>query len=185
MMYFCPLSLFYFYSSKERITRLVANVDIADHKETPKPFPSHCLVTENKKAKQNAKIHWRTLKTQKMKIIVFWTQNIFSLLFQVKSAWNDTLPLSIHNTGVFIDNGHHQLLIRDLLFLHVASPRINEAKHFIISHMPCRYTCIKNTVALVLQLYYSCHFCLNMNDLAQYIYIDDIRSGWLPTLPDQ
>ena len=25
----------------------------------------------------------------------------------------------------------------------------------------------KNTVALVLQLYYSCHVCLNMNDLAQ------------------
>ena len=28
-------------------------------------------------------------------------------------------------------------------FLHVASPRINEAKYFIISHIACRYTCIK------------------------------------------
>ena len=27
--------------------------------------------------------------------------------------------------------------------LHVASPRINEAKYFIISHVACRYTCIK------------------------------------------
>ena len=36
-------------------------------------------------------------------------------------------------------------------FLHVVSPRINEAKYFIISHVACRYTCIKNTVALVLK----------------------------------
>ena len=28
-------------------------------------------------------------------------------------------------------------------FLHVVSPRINEAKYFIISHIACRYTCIK------------------------------------------
>ena len=102
-----------------------------------------------------------------MKIIIFLTQNIFSHLLQVESAGNDTLPLSIHNTGVFIDNGHHQLRIRDLLFLHVASSRINEAKYFIISHIPCRYACIKNTVALVLQLYYYCHFCLNINELAK------------------
>ena len=68
----------------------------------------------------------------------------------MKSAGNDTLPLSIPKTGVFIDNGHHQLRIRDLLFLHVASPRINEAKYFIISHIAFIYTCIKNTVALVL-----------------------------------
>ena len=27
--------------------------------------------------------------------------------------------------------------------LHVASPRINEAKHFIISHVACKYTCLK------------------------------------------
>ena len=27
--------------------------------------------------------------------------------------------------------------------LHVASPRINEAKYFIISHVACKYTCIK------------------------------------------
>ena len=34
--------------------------------------------------------------------------------------------------------------------LHVASPRINEAKHFIILHVACKYTCIKNTAVLVL-----------------------------------
>ena len=35
--------------------------------------------------------------------------------------------------------------------LHVASPRINEANYFIISHVACiKYTCIKNTAALVL-----------------------------------
>ena len=78
-----------------------------------------------------------------MKIIIFLTQNIFSHLLLDESAGNDTLPLSIHNTGVFIDNGHHQLRIRDLLFLHVASSRINEAKYFIISHIPCRFACIK------------------------------------------
>ena len=27
--------------------------------------------------------------------------------------------------------------------LHVASPRVNEAKYFIISHVACKYTCIK------------------------------------------
>ena len=51
-----------------------------------------------------------------MKNIIFWTQNIFSLRSQVKLAGNDTLSLSIPKTSVFIDNGRHQLLIRDLLF---------------------------------------------------------------------
>ena len=51
-----------------------------------------------------------------MKIIVFLTHDYFSLLYQVKLAGNNTLPLSIPNTSVFIDNGHHQLRIRDLLF---------------------------------------------------------------------
>ena len=36
--------------------------------------------------------------------------------FTIKSAGNDTLHLSIPKTGIFIDNGHHQLRIRDLLF---------------------------------------------------------------------
>ena len=53
------------------------------------------------------------------------------------------MPISIPETGVFIVNGHHQLRIHDLLFLHVVSQRINEAKYFIISHIACRYTCIK------------------------------------------
>ena len=34
------------------------------------------------------------------------------------------------------------------LFLHVASQRINEAKYFIISHIACRYTCIKTHSSL-------------------------------------
>ena len=85
-----------------------------------------------------------------MKIIIFWNQNLFSLLYQVKLAGNDTLPLPIPNTSVFTDNDHHQLRIRDLLFLHMVVPRINEAKYFIISDVACRYTCIKNTVAFVL-----------------------------------
>ena len=60
-------------------------------------------------------------------------------------AENDTLPLSIPKTDVFIDNGHRQLRIRDLLFfLHVASPGINEAKYFVISHIACRYTCTRD-----------------------------------------
>ena len=33
--------------------------------------------------------------------------------------------------------------------LHVASPRIDEAKYFIISHDACKYTCITNTAVLV------------------------------------
>ena len=45
-------------------------------------------------------IHWRTLKTQKMKIIIFWTKNIFNLFYKVKSAGNVTLYLSIPKTGV-------------------------------------------------------------------------------------
>ena len=31
----------------------------------------------------------------------------------------------------------------------MASPRINEAKYFIISHVACKYTCLKYTAALV------------------------------------
>ena len=99
-------------------------------------------------------LHWRTLKTQKkMNIIIFLTQNILSIIQQVKSAGNDTPPLSIPKTGVFIDNDHHQLRICDLLFfLLVASPRINEAKYLIIPHIACRYTCIKSSFSLI----YSC-----------------------------
>ena len=50
-----------------------------------------------------------TLKTQKMKII------IFSLLLQIQTDDNDTLLLSIPNTSVFKDTDHHQLCIADLL----------------------------------------------------------------------
>ena len=132
-------------------------------------------------------------------------------------------------------------------FLHVASPRINEAKYFIISHIACRYTCIKkqSSFSLIALLfvprfseherpgairmlkagvrvsgvarYYNCHpsaiqhlrdcyqttrtvkgrhrpgqlrmatdikMATNV-DYIDDINIDDIRSGWLPTLPDE
>ena len=129
----------------------------------------------------------------------------------------------------------------------MASPRINEAKHFIVSHIACRYNCIKNTVALVfiallsvqrlseherpsavgmlkagvrvsgVARYCNCHpsAIQHLRDCYQAIrtvsgrhrpvqlrmatdiktatnvdyiddiYIDDIRSGWLPTLLDE
>ena len=132
-------------------------------------------------------------------------------------------------------------------FLHVASPRINEVKYFIISHIACRCTCIKkhssfSFIALLfvprlseherpgaidilkagvrvsdVARYHNCHqsaikhprdchqatrtakgrhmACqLRMAtdiktatnvDYIDDIYIDDIRSGWLPTLPDE
>ena len=68
---------------------------------------------------------------------------MFAYFNKLKSAGNDTLPLSAPKTGVFIDNDHHQLRIRD--FLHVTSPRINEAKFFNISPIACRCTYIKKT----------------------------------------
>ena len=34
--------------------------------------------------------------------------------------------------------------------LHMASPRLSEAKYFNILHIACKYTCIKNKAALVL-----------------------------------
>ena len=48
-----------------------------------------------------------------------------------------------------MDIGHHQLRIPDLLFLHVAPPRINEANYFIISQIACRYTCTFSLEALL------------------------------------
>ena len=50
----------------------------------------------------------RTLKTQKNDFY-FCTQTILCFLLPVKSTGNDTLPLSITNTGVFKGTGHHQL----------------------------------------------------------------------------
>ena len=132
-------------------------------------------------------------------------------------------------------------------FLHVASPRIDEAKYFIISYTACRYTCIKkhdsfSFIALLfvprvseherpgaigmlkawvrvsgVARYYNCHpsaiqhlrDCYQATrtvkgrhrpdqlrmatdiktatnvDYIDDIYIDDIRSGWLSTLPDE
>ena len=53
-------------------------------------------------------------------------------------------------------------------------------KNIIISHVACKYTCVKNTVSLVLSLYYSCHVYPNANDLAQ---LDKLRCVFLK-LPD-
>ena len=41
---------------------LDANVDISDHKGTPKPFPSDYLVTENKK--QNKMVNYAELSSR-------------------------------------------------------------------------------------------------------------------------
>ena len=60
-------------------------------------------------------IHWRTLKTQKMKNIIFSIQNIFCLLWQIKTDDSDTLLLSIPNTDVLKDTGYRQLWIAGLL----------------------------------------------------------------------
>ena len=54
------------------------------------------------------------------------------------------------NTGIFKDNCYHQLCIAGLLCVARGVPQINEAKYFIISRVACKYTCIKNTTALVL-----------------------------------
>ena len=53
----------------------------------------------------NNQVHWRTLKTQKKKIIIFCIQNISSLLKQIKTDGNDNLFLPIPNTGDFKDTG--------------------------------------------------------------------------------
>ena len=46
---------------------------------------------------------------------IFCTQNIFCLLYQIKTDDNDTLLLSTPNNGVFKDTGYHQLCIAGLL----------------------------------------------------------------------
>ena len=58
----------------------------------------------------NKHVHWRTLKTQNMKIISFCIQKNFSLLLQIKTDGNDTLLLSLPKTG-----GYHRQYIAGLL----------------------------------------------------------------------
>ena len=48
-------------SGRANVT-LDANVDISDHKGTLKPFPSDCLVTENKK--QNKMVNYAELSSR-------------------------------------------------------------------------------------------------------------------------
>ena len=57
-----------------------------------------------------------------------------------KTDGNNTLLLSIPNPGVLqtLATTSYALLVFDVL--HVASPRINEANYFIISHVACKYT---------------------------------------------
>ena len=38
--------------------------------------------------------------------------------------------------------------------LHVASSRINEASYFIISHVACKYTCIKNSSFVFIAVFF-------------------------------
>ena len=49
-----------------------------------------------------------------MKIVIF-EPRIFLVFLNKSNRLETTLPLSIPKTGVFIDNGHYQLRIRDLL----------------------------------------------------------------------
>ena len=63
---------------------------------------------------------------------------------------NDTLLLLIPNTGVFKELATTTYASLFYYVLHVASPNINDKKYFIISRVACKYTCIKNTTALVL-----------------------------------
>ena len=60
-------------------------------------------------------------------------------------------------------------------------PRINEAKYFVTPHVPCSLTCIKNTIALFLSLYLSCHGYPNMNCLAQLVCYKP-ESAFLPPI---
>ena len=57
-----------------------------------------------------------------------------------------TLCFYLYPIPVFLKT----LATAGLLFLHVASPRINEANYFIISHVACKFSCIKNKAVLVL-----------------------------------
>ena len=63
---------------------------------------------------------------------------------------NDTLLPSIPNTRVLKTLATTSYAFLVYYVLHVASPRINEAKYFIILHVACKYTCIENTEALIL-----------------------------------
>ena len=74
-----------------------------------------------------------------MKMIIFAPDFFLPYLID-KTDGNDTLLLSIPNTGDLKDTGYHQLCIAGLYVLHVAFPRINEANYFIISHVACKYT---------------------------------------------
>ena len=68
----------------------------------------------------------------------------------MKTDDNDTLLLSIPNASVLKTLAITSYALLVFYVLHVASPRINEANYFIISHVACKYTCIKYTAALVL-----------------------------------
>ena len=84
-----------------------------------------------------------------MKIIIFCIQSFLAFLTD-KADGNDTLLLSIPSTCVLKTLVTTSYESQVYYVLHVASPRVNEAKHSIISHVACKYTCIKNTAALVL-----------------------------------
>ena len=61
---------------------------------------------------------------------------------------NNTLLISLPNIDVLKTLATTSYALLVYYFLHVASPRINEAK-IIISHVAYKYTCIKHKAALV------------------------------------
>ena len=67
-----------------------------------------------------------------MEIIIFCIQNTLSLLCQIKTDGNDTLCLSIPNKVCLKTLATTSYALLVYYGLHVASPRINEAKYFII-----------------------------------------------------
>ena len=79
-----------------------------------------------------------------MKIIIFLHQfSFFGFFSQIKTDGNDTLLLSVPNTGVFKTLATTSYASLVYYVLHVTSTRINEAKYVVISHVACNYTCIK------------------------------------------
>ena len=64
----------------------------------------------------------------------------FSLLEQIKTDGNDMLLLVVPITGVLKTLASTSYASLVYYVLHVLSPRINEAKYFIISHVACKYT---------------------------------------------
>ena len=88
-------------------------------------------------------VHWRTLKTQTMKEYFLHPLHFVPSLTDKKRVVT-TLCFYLYPIPVILKalaTTNYASLI--YYVLHVVSPRINEAKYCIISHVACKYTCIK------------------------------------------